>query len=64
MTYVHRGAPGDVRIVAGSEIAELGPSFMELRSEGPMPAMIPYHRVLRIELDGSPVWERRAQASG
>lgn len=24
-----------------------------------MPTMIPYHRILRIEVDGSLVWERR-----
>lgn len=44
----------------GADIVALGHSFFELKSVGPMPAMIPYHRILRIELDGAVVWERRA----
>lgn len=60
ITYVHRGAPGDERTVSGAEVVDLGPSFFELRSEEPLPAMIPYHRVLRIEVDGAIAWERRA----
>lgn len=44
--------------MSGAQIVALGHSFFELQSAGPMPAMIPYHRVLRIELDGTVVWER------
>lgn len=58
--YVHRGAPGDERAAKGTDIVDIGASFLELRSVGPMPAMIPYHRILRIEVDGALVWERRA----
>ena len=57
---MHRGAPGDERTIAGGDIVDVGHAFLELRSEGAMPAMIPYHRVLRIELDGALVWQRRA----
>lgn len=56
--YVHRGAPGDERVVTGAEIVSLGHSFMELRSAGPLPAMIPYHRIVLIERDGETVWRR------
>jgi uncharacterized protein (UPF0248 family) len=57
---VHRGAPDDERAVKGSDIIDIGASFFELASVGPGSAMIPYHRVLRIEVDGALVWERRS----
>lgn len=57
--YVHRGAPGDEAVVEGAQILDLGNSFFTLRREGPGSASIPYHRVLRVELDGALIWERR-----
>lgn len=60
--YVHRGAPGDEMAVPGSDIVALGNSFFTLRREGPGSASIPYHRILRVELDGEVVWERRPPA--
>lgn len=56
--YRHRGAPDDRRAVPGTQILELGRSF--LRIHGPHGGTsIPYHRVLVIERDGKPVWRRR-----
>lgn len=55
VTYVHRGAPGDERTVRGGDILGLRRGFLDLRGG----ASIPYHRVLRIELDGATVWRRR-----
>lgn len=63
ISYVHRGAPDDERTVSGADVVDLGPSFMELRSDDAMPAMVPYHRVLRIVLDGAMVWERRSNST-
>lgn len=54
VVYVHRGAPGDTMAVRGSDIVALRRSFFDLASG----ASIPYHRVLRIEVDGEAVWER------
>ena len=56
--YVHRGAPGDEAVVEGRDIVELGASFFTLARPGTRSASIPYHRVLRVELDGGLVWER------
>jgi uncharacterized protein (UPF0248 family) len=57
VTILHRGAPGDQRLIGGGEILELGRGFMRVRSpEGEVE--IPYHRVLRIEVEGRTVWER------
>ena len=57
ITIVHRGAPGDRRVVKGSEIIELGHGFMLVNSsEGEV--YIPYHRVARIEVDNNVKYEK------
>ena len=52
ITYVHRGAPGDVMTIRGSEIVDLGRSFMTTRE-----ATLPYHRIVRIEHRGSVLYD-------
>lgn len=52
--YVHRGAPGDMMHVRGSEILSLGRGFFDTAD-----ASIPYHRVLRIEYRGRVIFERK-----
>lgn len=58
ITYVHRGAPGDVLEVTGRDVRDVARGWLVL--EG---AQIPWHRVLRIELDGDLVWERRTAST-
>ncbi len=41
--YVHRGAPGDFKVIKGDEIEDLGRSFIYLER-----GQIPYHRVFKI----------------
>jgi uncharacterized protein len=43
VTYVHRGAPGNVLTIPGKDIVELGRSFFTTGE-----ATIPYHRIVRI----------------
>jgi uncharacterized protein (UPF0248 family) len=57
ITILHRGAPGDRRVIRGDEVLELGRSFMRVASrEGEVE--IPYHRVLRIEARGEELWRK------
>jgi uncharacterized protein (UPF0248 family) len=58
--YVHRGAPNDTKIVAGSEILDLEHSFMVL-SDARIPARIPYHRIFMIMYDGKEIFKRKKQ---
>jgi len=47
ITYIHRGAPGDVLTIKGECIANLGRSFFETAD-----ATVPYHRIIRIKWNG------------
>jgi len=42
--YIHRGAPGDMRIVEGSMIKNIEKSFLVLESIA-VDVYIPYHRI-------------------
>ena len=53
ITYVHRGAPGDVMTVNGSHVRALDRMFFETEE-----ASIPYHRILRIEYRGELLFEK------
>lgn len=61
--YIHRGAPGDTRIIPGDAVEELGRSALEVRAPAERAtggrAHIPYHRVYRIDYRGQPRWVRR-----
>jgi len=54
--YIHRGAPGDLMSISGGDILDLGRSFFETGE-----AMIPYHRVVRIEYRGEVIFEKPAR---
>ena len=47
VTYLHRGAPGNETTVKGADIVELERSFFCTTE-----SKVPYHRILRITLDG------------
>lgn len=58
VTIIHRGAPGNIRVIKGNEIRELGHAFMRVTSqEGEVE--IPYHRILQIEACGEVLWRKR-----
>ncbi len=61
ITYLHRGAPNDVKDVRVSEIVTLGKSYFILHSVNGEETTIPFHRILRVydgEMD-SVLWEKR-----
>ncbi len=60
ITILHRGAPGDKRVIEGAEILELGRGFMRVASPDEE-VYIPYHRILKIEAGGRAVWEKRVE---
>ena len=56
ITYVHRGAPGDVLTIRGADIVELGRSFFHTADSS-----IPYHRIVRIEFRGRTVFGEKKE---
>ena len=62
--YIHRGAPGDVKIIRGDDIEEIGQMFfvMVTSERGPGvedgKANIPMHRITRITYDGEVIFSR------
>lgn len=56
ISYVHRGAPGDVMSVKGSDITSLDKGFF-----GTADASIPYHRIVRIEYRGKVVFDKKRE---
>jgi len=57
VTILHRGVPGDIRVIEGKDIKELGSAFMRVVTpEGEVE--IPYHRILRIEAQGRILWQK------
>jgi hypothetical protein len=61
VTYIHRGAPGDIASFRGEDLIELGRSFIEVRSDAGT-TMLPYHRVLEVRRGGETVWARRGRS--
>jgi uncharacterized protein (UPF0248 family) len=55
--YVHRGAPGNVKKIAGTSIISLGRGFFDTDE-----ATIPYHRILRIDYDRRIVFGKNESA--
>jgi uncharacterized protein (UPF0248 family) len=58
ITIVHRGATGNIRKIKGSDIVSTNRSFMYVQSGREIVA-IPYHRVIKIEVEGKCIWERK-----
>lgn len=52
--YRHRGAPDDTASLDGSQITDVGRTFLDL-ADG---SRLPHHRILRIERSGEVLWTR------
>jgi uncharacterized protein (UPF0248 family) len=57
IVILHRGAPGDRRVIGGSKVTEVKRSHF-CYEEGGRERFIPLHRVMEIRLDGETVWKR------
>lgn len=55
--YEHRGAPDDEATASGSDIVELGTSFVTLE-RGLDEVQLPYHRIFRIDRGGETIFDR------
>jgi uncharacterized protein (UPF0248 family) len=59
ISYIHRGAPEDIRRVNGTYILSVGIGHFEI-IDGPNVTLIPFHRILSIK-EGNKVLYRKIQ---
>ncbi|MDI9644169.1 MAG: RNA repair domain-containing protein [Candidatus Verstraetearchaeota archaeon] len=58
ITIVHRGAPGNRRVIRGEDVDDVAPRAL-ICIEGGREVVIPYHRVVSLTKDGEIIWSRR-----
>jgi len=60
VTYLHRGRAGNLKTIPATSIQGLEGGFM-IMDDG---AMIPYHRIIRIECDNRLIWNKSHKKGG
>jgi uncharacterized protein (UPF0248 family) len=61
VVLLHRGAPGDKKVIPGDRITQVKKSYFYYKEGAGMgdEKFIPLHRVLEIIVDGEVVWKRK-----
>ena len=54
ITYIHRGAPEDLKRINGNSIERIERGFL-IFNEG---TQIPYHRIVKIEINNKILWKK------
>ena len=54
ITYIHRGAPGNLKKINGNSLKRVERGFLIL-SDG---TQIPYHRIVKIEINNKILWKK------
>lgn len=54
ITYIHRGAKGNLKTIEGDDINKLGRGFLILDED----THIPYHRIIKIQYKGKLIWNK------
>jgi len=55
---LHRGAPGDMKVISGSKVTEVKKSYFMYEDEG-RETFIPLHRVIEVRSGGKKIWEKK-----
>ena len=58
ITFVHRGAPGDVKTVSAAKVTELKRSHFYYKDNG-RETHIPNHRIVEVRMEGKVLWQKR-----
>jgi len=54
ISYIHRGARGNIKTVPGSQIDRIENGFLILNDE----TQIPFHRIIKVEYDDKILWKK------
>lgn len=55
ISYIHRGAHGNIKTINGSSIDRIENGFLILKDE----TQIPFHRIIKIEYKEKILWKKR-----
>jgi uncharacterized protein (UPF0248 family) len=56
IVILHRGAPGDRKVIPGKKVTEIKKSYFYYRNGSE--TCIPLHRILEVRLEGKVIWKR------
>lgn len=56
ISYIHRGARGNIKTVQGNEIEGTENGFLILNDE----TQIPFHRIIKVEYDDKILWKKES----
>jgi uncharacterized protein (UPF0248 family) len=62
VVILHRGAPGNKKIIFGRDISEVKRSYFVYRNQAGEETTIPIHRILEVRHEGKQVWKRAGKA--
>jgi len=54
VSYIHRGAPGNIKTIQGFIIDKIENGFLLLNDE----TQIPFHRIIKIKYEDKLIWEK------
>ena len=54
VSYIHRGAPGNIKKISGTSIERIDNGFLVLNDE----KQIPFHRIIKIEYEDKLIWKK------
>jgi len=57
ISFAHRGAPGDMKVISGRQVTEIKRGHL-CYCAGSGETFIPLHRVREIMLDGESLWKK------
>jgi len=58
IVILHRGAPGDRKVIPGNRVTEIRKSCLIYTNERGEKTLIPYHRVTEIRIREKVIWKR------
>jgi len=63
IVIVHRGAPGDLKVIKGINVKDIAPRAI-ICEEDAEEVVIPYHRVMAIRRGHEVLWEKKKGRGG
>lgn len=63
IVIVHRGAPGNIKVIKGIDVKDIAPRAIICEEDGEE-VVIPYHRIMAIRRGHEVLWKKRKRRGG